>query len=278
MHSKAGRKRIIRRWLPQGLRDLFNYWAGYAIFYRGEYVDWASAQAAAGGYDDDALLRRFTEAALAVKLGNAAWERDGVIWDHIPANMPLFAALGRVALAQGGRLSVLDFGGALGSSYIQCRNFFTEAVELTWSVVEQPKLVTVGQQRIAHDNLYFYSTISQVIAAQRPNVALLSSVLQYLEQPWEVLDQIIAAGIPYLVIDRHPCSVTHELITIQVIPSSLYPASYPSWLFDCPRMLAILAQQYRLLATWEGKDPQIRGWGKAAEFNGYFLQRKVYAY
>lgn len=268
------RRKLIRRWLPQGLRDWLNYLSGHAIYYRGEFADWAAARAAAGGYDEEALLERLAVAAHAVKTGSAAWEQDGVTRERIPPDLPLFAALSRVALARGGRLAVLDFGGGLGSSYFQCREFLAEVRELNWAVVEQPRLVSIGQQEIARDALAFFSTIDEALAVHRPDVVLLSSVLQYLEEPWAILEQIIAAGIPYLVIDRHPCTLTRELITVQVVPPSLYSASYPSWLFDCPRMLARLERHYRLLAAWEGKDPPIRGWGKAAEFKGYFLRRK----
>lgn len=267
------RRSFIRRWLPQGLRDWVNYLRGQAIYFRGEFADWSAARAAAAGYEETALLGRLSAAARAVKAGSAAWEQDGVTWDHIPPNLPLFAALSRVALAERGRLAVLDFGGALGSSYFQCREFLAEVSELTWAVVEQPRLVEIGQREIARDALTFFDTIDAVVNAQGPNVVLLSSVLQYLEEPWAVLGQIRDTGTPYLIIDRHPCTLTRELITVQMIPPSLYPASYPSWIFDCPRLLAKLEHHYRLLAAWDGKDPPIRGWGKGAEFRGYFFQR-----
>lgn len=267
-------RNFIRHWLPQGLRDRLNYWSGYAIYYHGEFSDWSCALAAAGGYDDERLLHRLSAAAQAVKMGAAAWEQDGVTWDHIPTDLPLFAALSRVALAQEGRLAVLDFGGAFGSSYFQCQNFLSEIKNMKWGVVEQPQLVEIGQRSFERDALLFFATIDEAIDVQHPNVALLSSVLQYLEEPWAVLEQLIAANIPYLIIDRHPCTLTHEQITIQVVPPTLYAASYPSWLFDCPRMLMRLERHYELLATWEGKDPSIHGRGKGAEFRGYFLRRR----
>lgn len=271
--AKARRK-SIRRWLPQGIRDWLNYLIGRAICYRGEFSDWASARNAASGYDEELLFDRLAHAARAVKAGTAAWEQDGVTLDQIPPDFPLFAALSRVALAKSGQLTVLDFGGALGSSYFQCREFLSDVQELNWAIVEQARLVEIGQREIAHDALAFFPSIEAALTIRHPDVALLSSVLQYLEEPWVLLEKIIATNIPYLIIDRHPCSFTRELITVQVIPPALYPASYPSWLFDCPHMLARLEEHYRLLATWEGKDPPIRGWGKGVTFNGYFLQRK----
>jgi putative methyltransferase (TIGR04325 family) len=266
-------KFFLRRWIPQGVRDLLNRFSGHAIYYRGRFVDWPSAKQAAGGYDEGQLITRLVAAATAVKNGNAAWEQDGVTWSHIPPDMPVFAAVARVALARNGRLSVLDFGGGMGSSYLQCRSFLPESVIRSWAVVEQPALVEVGQRDIARDALQFYHSIEEAVTAGTPDLALFSSVLQYLEDPWSILDRILLAEIPYLIIDRHPSSMTHELITVQVVPPSLYKASYPTWLFDCPRMLERLGEHYELLASWEGKDPAIRGWGMGAQFRGYFFKR-----
>jgi putative methyltransferase (TIGR04325 family) len=255
------------------MRDMINRIAGHAIHYRGEFADWPCAERACGGYAEKHLVGRLATSARAVQAGEAAWEQDGMTWDHIPPDLPLYAAMARVALARGGRLAVLDFGGGLGSSYLQCRAFLGDAAVHSWSVVEQPELVAIGQREIARDALRFHCSIEEALGSGMADVALLSSVLQYLEDPWSVLDRILQAKIPYLLIDRHPCSLTRELITVQVVPPSLYAASYPSWLFDCPRMLERLGEHYELLATWEGKDPAIRGWRKGAEFRGYFFQR-----
>ncbi|MER2513612.1 MAG: methyltransferase, TIGR04325 family [Nitrosomonas ureae] len=272
--QRSRRLKLIRRWIPQGLRDCFNRLSGHAIYYRGNYVHWGIARTAAGGYDEASLLKRLAAAAQAVKTGAAAWEQDGVTHEQIPADLPLFASLSRIALAQRGRLSVLDFGGGFGSSYFQCREFLAEVRDLRWGVVEQPQLVDIGREHFERDALHFFGTIDEAVTVIQPNVVLLSSVLQYLERPWAVIEKIIATDIPYLVIDRHPCTLTRELITVQVIPLSLYSASYPSWLFDCPRMMARLGYHYELLTDWEGKDPPIRGWGKGAEFRGYLLHRR----
>lgn len=273
--QRQQRHRLIRRWIPQGLRDWFNYLIGYAIRYRGEFPDWNAALNAAGGYDDEHLIERLANAARAVKEGSAAWDQDGVSSDDVPPNLPLFAALSRVALATRGELSVLDFGGALGSSYFQCKHFLSDVCRLDWRIVEQPRLVEIGQQEISRETLRFFPSIESALAPPRPDVVLLSSVLQYIENPWGILEQILVTDIPYLVIDRHPCSITHEMITVQVLPSNLYKGSYPSWLFDGPAMLKKLQEKYELLATWESGDPPIRGWQKGANFQGYFLRRKL---
>lgn len=268
---------FIRRWVSPGVRNFLNYILGYAIYYDGEFSTWATACTAAKGYCNPKLLKRLTDAALAVQSGQAVWEQDGFVFDHIPFDTTVLAAFARVALANEGRLAVLDFGGGFGSIFFQCREFLSEVQSLNWAIVEQPEIVDAGRELLSRDNLHFFNTVDEAMLGQCPNVILLSSVLQYLESPWTLLDSLIATDIPYIIIDRHPCTYTRELITVQVIPPRLYPASYPTWLFDGRTLLEKLEPHYRLLADWNAKDPPIRGWGKGAEFRGYLFQKRCTA-
>lgn len=267
-------RKWLNRWLPPGLRDLFNRWSGHAIYYRGTYSEWEQAVAAASGYAEANLSQRIEQAALKVKHGEAVWEQDGVTRDHIPSNFPLFACLSRIALVKEGRLSVLDYGGALGSTYHQCRAFLPEICGWRWHIVEQPHVVKSGSHHFQTDELRFHVSMEECLKANTPDVVILSSVLQYLQDPYDLLERIGASSIKYLIIDRHPCSSTQELITVQVVPPSLYPASYPSWLFDCEKMKLSLSHRYERLMEWEGMDPPIRGRGIDAQFSGFFLRKR----
>lgn len=268
-------KGLIRYWIPQGVRDYLNRITGNAIEYRGVYADWESASAAVtGGYSAKALFTRLEEAALAVKRGEGVWEQDGVVYDSMPADFPLPHCLARVALVKGRKLTVLDYGGAFGSSFHQCRALLPEVSQLKWVVVEQPHIVESGRRNFQTAELQFEDNLDRCLARDEPDIVLLSSVLQYLQQPYELLARLGEAAIEYLIIDRHPCSLTTELITIQVVPPGLYSASYPSWLFDCNRVAATLGRQYELLLEWDGKDPPIYGKGIGAKFKGSFWRKR----
>jgi putative methyltransferase (TIGR04325 family) len=196
------------------------------------------------------------------------------VYDRIPADFPMLHCIARVALARGGKVSVMDYGGAFGSSYRQCRAYLPELSSLKWNIVEQPLFVESGRQNFQTSDLQFDESIDSCLAKGTPDVVLLSSVLQYLRQPYELLDRIASLPIEYLVIDRHPCSLTDELITVQTVPPNLYPASYPSWLFDCNHVASSLGKHYELLVEWEGKDPPIYGKGIGARFKGSFWRKR----
>src|SRR5690242_10882804 len=114
---------------------------GWGASFVGNYSTWSEARDASSGYDSPSILEHVTSAMLKVVKGKAAYERDSVTFDRVSYPYPLLAALLRVASISNGFLSVLDFGGSLGSSYMQCRDFLACIENLRWSVVEQNAFV-----------------------------------------------------------------------------------------------------------------------------------------
>jgi putative methyltransferase (TIGR04325 family) len=106
-------------------------------WHRGDYADWASARAAAKGYDAANILEIQRASMRKVRDGAALYERDSVVFDKVEYFFPTLAALLLIAARNGNRLSVLDFGGALGGSYYQNRGLLSHLESLSWHVVEQ---------------------------------------------------------------------------------------------------------------------------------------------
>ncbi len=69
--------------------------------YRGLSV-MGDATAAATGYDTDEILARVLAATRAVVAGQAAFERDSVLFAHQAYSYPILAALLRAAARNGG--------------------------------------------------------------------------------------------------------------------------------------------------------------------------------
>lgn len=272
--DRKTRKAFIRRWVPQGLRDIYNLATGRAIRFKGTYSNWEDADRAAAGYAEDSLFQRIERAALSVKDGEAAWEQDGVTHDHIPPDWPTLACLSQATLANNGLLTVLDFGGALGSSYFQARPYLIGVNHLRWHVVEQPHVAASGRKNFETEQLRFHDSLEECLQESVPNIALLSAVLPYLEKPYELLDRIMATPIEFLIIDRHFESMTRELLTVQVVPPSIYPASYPAWLFDRAKLNSTLSRYFEKQWEWAGKDPPLHGRGIGARFSGQLWRRR----
>jgi putative methyltransferase (TIGR04325 family) len=244
--------------------------------YFGDYPDWQSAQQASTGYDADLILEKVKEALLKVKNGEAAYERDSVLFDQIQHSWPLMAALLWIASCRGNRLNLLDFGGSLGSSYFQNRGFLAHLPEFTWSIVEQEKFVRCGKDYFEDNRLKFFYTIDECITWQRPDAVLLSSVLPYLEKPYDLLTDITLQGFGYIIIDRTPLLDGHrDRLTVQRVPAGIYPARYPAWMLSREKVLAHIEQEYELIAEFDALAGAVDLGDTAAQDKGFIFRKKA---
>lgn len=271
------KKKFAKKWLPPALIERLRPLLKQGIYFSGRYANWLSANRDTSGYDSGQILERVKQATLKVSSGEAAFERDSVLFDEVIHSFPVLAGLLRAATENGGHLSVLDFGGALGSSYYQCRKFLSVLPRLQWSVVEQPHFVQCGQSLFRTDQLDFFFTISEAQEKVSPNVALLSSVLQYVEKPDEILDELADSGIRYLIIDRTPFSDScDDVITVQHVSASIYPANYACRIFSRKKFQKKLSEKYEVLSTFDGSAIDGANYldGLRIEFGGVILCKK----
>lgn len=244
------------------------------IRFTGDYQSWEAAERAATGYSAREILARTRAALLKVKNGEAAFERDSVAFNEMQYDFPLLAGLLRAAVAEGGRLSVLDFGGALGSTYFQCREFLSVVRDLRWSVMEQPAHVACGRADFANEQLRFHLTIDECLQAGRPNVLLLSSVLQYLPKPYEFLAETLAHGFNHVIVDRTAfLRADRDLLTVQHVPEWIYPASYPAWFLSETRFRSSFAARYEFVFEFAGADT-VQPEAGEAYFKGFGFRLK----
>jgi putative methyltransferase (TIGR04325 family) len=243
--------------------------------YRGNYTGWEEAVASAEGYHASNILDIQRNAMRKVRDGDAVYERDSVLFDEIQYFFALLSALLLIASRNGNRLSVLDFGGALGSSYYQNRQMLSHLSPLRWSVVEQPHFVQAGQAEFENTQLRFFPTVEQAWAAGAPDVVLLSSVLQYLDRPMDVLKEIADHAPPYILLDRTlVLEKGPERIVVQRVPPSIYSASYPCRLFAPGAIEAALADRYDLCFRFEASVGGPVDLGDARAHNVGFLFRR----
>lgn len=235
---------------------------------------WAEAEAAVQGYGDATIIDTVVEATRAVERGEAAFERDSVLFAEPEYTWPLLSALLHSA-ARDARLSVLDFGGALGSTYRQHRRFLADLPEVRWTVVEQPAFVEIGQREFQTSQLHFAPSIAEAVRDGAPTVVLLGSSLQYLETPHEVLAELADSGAPTIVIDRTPLSdAPDDVLCIQTVPPSIYEAAYPMWILSRSRLLANLEPQWTLIAEYgSGHGTPRTSGGLGFAWDGLIIRR-----
>lgn len=266
-------KALARDWLPPVIVHWIRQNRDNGIYCDGEFDTWEEASAQCTGYNSEVILAKVLDATLKVKRGEAVFERDSVLFDHIEYAWPVLSGLMWATARSSGKLDVLDFGGALGSTYFQNRKFLQSLPDVKWSVVEQVRYVEAGQMHIQDEQLCFYKTITECLRQNKPNVVLLSSVLQYLPYPYVVLSELLSIGADTLIFDRTSFmnETKREIIKIQHVPNSIYRASYPIRFFDEESLCSyVMKRGYKPIETFELLDK----FSSLATWKGYIFTKE----
>ena len=247
----------------------YRYKKGWGFF--GDYKTWQAAAADCEGYDAAPILERVVSSARAVKNGEAAYERDGFLFFEKQEVENLTKWLKMAQDTEGG-LSLLDFGGSLASLYFQHRDYLSQFSDVKWCVVEQEHFVKIGKKEFETNALKFEFTLGEAVQKYKPNIAIISSVLQYLENPYTWLDEIVKHKIPYLWIDRTPYSMReNDWILKQIVDPRVYKATYPAYILSLPKFKKYINQHYIITAEFSSTDKINQ---KECLFLGFFCKLK----
>lgn len=260
-------KSLLKELLPP---VIIRYITGLFYGWYGNYKDWETAGSKCSGYESAEILNKIRESALMVKNGYAAFEKDSVVFNEKYYNHPVLSGLLWIASKNNNKLNVLDFGGSLGSSYFQNRFYFDHLEEFNWNIVEQPSFVEEGRKYFSDEKLKFYYTIDDCLNENKIDIILLSSVLPYLEKPYELLESVKKTGIKYILPDKMPLIKGADRITIQKVNPRIYKATYPCWFFNSAKFLDFMKQDYDLVYEFDNPDRS----NIPCEFKGFLFQFK----
>lgn len=221
----------------------------------GNYATWQDALRDSTGYDSTLIVEKVKDALIQVREGKAAFERDSVLFDQPEYNWPVVGGLLWVAAQHGGKLNVIDFGGSLGSTFFQNRTFLND-LDLQWNIVEQANFVEYGKKYFEDDKIRFHSTLATCFTESRIDVVVLSSVLPYLQEPYNVLREIFEENPPVIIFDKMPFALERDedIITIQRVHPSIYNGSYPAWFFNEKKFKNFINTQYNIIAEFSCPD------------------------
>jgi putative methyltransferase (TIGR04325 family) len=258
MNWRESIKIMIRR-----LRKNQNMWSG-------NFANWHSALLKSKGYSSPEILEKVKTAVLKVKNGKAVYERDSVLFDEIEYSWPLVASLMWVAAKNNGILKVLDIGGSLGSSFFQNKKFLNELSRLEWNIVEQENFVVAGREYIEDEKIQFFHSIDECIAKKgKPDILLLACTLPYVEKPYQLINELMSYNVPHILIDNTFFNYDDsDRITIQQVPSSIYPASYPCWFLSYKNILEIIKSKYNIVSE-HMNDSEIFLDGRSIPYRGF---------
>ena len=264
-------KQKIIQTLPSRLFVALKKWG-----WQGNFKSWQEAARKSVGYNADNILEKVKASLLKVKNGEAVYERDSVLFDEIEYSWEVLSGLMWIAAQNKGELNIIDFGGSLGSTYYQNKSFLDKLQSVRWNIVEQPNFVEEGKRSFEDDHLRFHFSVDECIKNSenhRIQCILFSSVLQYLEEPFSILEDIVQKRIEYIIIDRTGFTLNDKMrLTVQKVPSKIYNALYPCWFFSEKEILSFFEKNgYEQLACFPSLD-QVN---IPAVYKGFIFKNKI---
>ncbi len=219
-------------------------------FIRG-FNDWKTALDNTTTYNAEEIFSKTLDSARKVRDGLATYERDSVLFDEIQYDWQLLASLLLIAKLESNRLNVADYGGALGTSYRQNKEFLDMLdCPVKWVVVEQSRFVQIGKSEFENEVLLFSDSLNQLNLDI--DLVLLCGSICYFEKPYNALDEILEVAPKFIVITRTPFSnLLEDSLSVQIAHPDVYNASYPVWTFSQENFKGYLSSSYELIEEWE---------------------------
>ena len=147
--------------------------------------------------------------------------------------------------------------------------------------MEQPHFVDCGKRLPMPECIRSHRDFRTALSECRPNVILFSSVLQYLPDYHEILQQAIASQAAWLLIDRTPLISGSDRcrIALQTVPASLYAARYPVHFIGERRLMRELEPEFELVTRFESYpfSIRLRGEKEPIRYHGFLWQRRKHA-
>ena len=203
------------------------------IYFSDEKKSWSSAINSSQSYQDKIIFDKVIKCFEKIKNKKTEfYERDGWIFNQKPDESDLIEFLKKNVSKKNTPFQVLDYGGSLGSRYFSNYNFVKNN-KIYWNIVEQSRFVKYGKRNLQTDNLKFFNSLSECLNYKKMNCVIFSGSLQYLENYYQILNEMKKENITYIFIDNLPLSnYNQNKIFVQNISKKIYNSSYPIHIFS----------------------------------------------
>ena len=202
--------------------------------FKGPFETWEDAKRAADGWDCPATVQKTLDISRKVRDGIVEFQQDGHVFETVQYSNTILAFLAlAISLQKTSRLDIIDFGGALGVNYYQNRKVLNNLVSVpyTWNLIDMQSYVAIGKKEFADRNLNFYSDLDELAKAfpSFPECLLFSGSMQYLREPFSIVDEAIARGVKLIALDRMLVSPIYKnkIFLQQTGPYSYEGATFP---------------------------------------------------
>ena len=218
----------------------------YGLNLIGPYKTFKEAKKNSVGYESPIILDKIKKAFIKTLDGKFIYERDGSNFLVKPEKLYIRNILKKYLKENS---TIIDFGGSLGSNYINNKDLFTKKNK--YKIVEQINFVKQGNLLKKKYNLPidFYSDLNEI--KSKVDIFILSSVLHYLEDITFLFEFINRTKPEILIIDRTAFTFRKKNNWWIQYEKSYYkiPISYPIKEVNLFLILNKL-KNYTLTKTW----------------------------
>lgn len=222
---------------------------GQRPVWRGVYAGFADVPSAGPGHEGDWVrqLRAATEISVRALRAN---ERPSV--DGERALLPFLCA---VCAADGHGVKVLDFGGGMGTSFVDVRLALARDIPLAYSIVEIDAVCQAARGLYnPADGVEFMTTVPDQLADL--DVVHIRTALQYVDDYRGLLVQLLRLRPRYVLLAKLAAGEIPTFATAQLnLPGSVVPC----WFHDVREIVAIAAAEGYSLRMRRPSNDVVRG-------------------
>lgn len=215
----------IRRWFPGPDAKPRSDWEGV-------YARFEDVPALGDAFDDDTWAddTRFLTEQARVECSMA-----GTV--PVQGDSALLPLLVGSILAGAGRVCVLDFGGAMGISFIQLCAAVRDPSRIEYHVVEKPRLCEEGVRfHSGEDRIHFHASVPSVPGV---DIVYLNSSLQYVKDVRGVLTRLCSLRPKFVLLVRSAVGGTPTFASAQV---TLRGKRIPYWFLNLGELASTFSE------------------------------------
>lgn len=181
----------------------------------------------------------------------------------------LFPLMVAICLQNKNELCIFDFGGGMGTSYIDCLISVPLHKKIHFHVLDVKPTCELGKKLFAHDNnIVFHDSIPQDL--KDIDIVHIGSALEYIEDYKQTLSRLITLSAKYIFIGDTFMGNRPTFATMQI---NLKNQGIPYWIFNYQEIITFFeTQHYQLIY----KSPNYQPYHDLANFPKEFGLRDSY--
>ena len=159
------------------------------------------------------------------------------------------------------KVNIVDFGGGAGKHYYEANSFFSDYdISFSWNIIETETMCSICKN-IESEELKYFKNLDSFISHNKNKVDIVfsDSVLPFLRDPYDTLEDILTLNPDYLLLSRIHTSPKAEILAVQTsrfdvngpnvsdFPKDDRIASYPIRILNSPKIESIITKCYDIM-------------------------------